>query len=190
MSAVIAVLPYDTRWPEWFDTIRADLCAGLADVSSARVEHVGSTAVPGMAAKPIIDVDVLVAPSDMALAIRAMELLGYEHKGELGIPDRHAFMAPDDDPERHVYVVAEGSLAARNHLGVREVLRSNRELRTRYTALKTKLARHHDSRTEYMIAKTELIHEILDTAGLSAEERVEIDAHTSRTTPLVREISG
>lgn len=182
----IEVTEYDPAWPEQFTTIAAEIAAALGATPST-IEHVGSTAVVGLAAKPIIDIDVIVSADDIPATIEALEAIGYEHRGELGIPDRHAFLAPDDDPARNVYVVVEGSLPYRNHIGVRDVLRSNDALRGRYAALKQQLAMSGDlGRVDYMIAKTELIHEILGHAGISQDELAEIAVHTTSTVPIIR----
>ncbi len=103
---------------------------------SAYVEHVGSTAVPGLAAKPVLDIDVVVPAGDVDAAVAALESAGYVHRGDLGVPDREAFHAPDDDPRRHVYVCRAGSLSVRNHLAVRDVLRRREDLREAYAAVK------------------------------------------------------
>lgn len=68
----IAVLDHDPRWAEHFVRIRAELRAALAKVPIITIEHVGSTSVPGLAAKPIIDIDVVVAPEHYAIAASAL----------------------------------------------------------------------------------------------------------------------
>ena len=167
-----------------FESIRADLAGALSGVPVVSIEHIGSTAVPGLAAKPIIDVDVVVAADQLDAAVEAMVAAGYDHKGDLGISDRHAFDAPFGEPQRHVYVVVEGSLAVRNHLGVRDVLLESTDLRARYGALKLDLGRQLlESRTEYMIAKSALIQEMLAVAGLNRSELESIDQATRDSVP-------
>ena len=169
------VVRYDPTWPQTFDRMRSDLAEALRNASVVGIEHVGSTAVPGLAAKPVIDIDVVVRKADLNAAIHALEAAGYHHEGDLGIPERHALRAPDEVPRRHVYVVVEGSLALRNHLGVRDVLRSNSELRARYGALKLRLSeRDFDSVDGYAAAKSELLQEILEEAGIGLDERLAI----------------
>ena len=85
---VVTVVEYDESWPRFF----AQLCGVVAPALSGvphRIEHVGSTSVPGLAAKPIVDVDVVVAAGDVERAIEAIEALGYEHRGNMGIEGRH-----------------------------------------------------------------------------------------------------
>lgn len=100
----VEVVPYSPDWVPQFQRVADALRVGLAEVSSAVIEHVGSTSVPGLAAKPIIDIDVLVDENEMSAAVSAMEAIGYVHRGDLGVSDREAFTAPDDTPRRNVYV--------------------------------------------------------------------------------------
>jgi GrpB-like predicted nucleotidyltransferase (UPF0157 family) len=102
------VVDYDPAWPAMFDAVRSRVWPAVAPIALA-VEHVGSTAVPGLAAKPIIDVDVVVAAADVGRAVRALAALGYEDEGDLGVPGREALRAPATDlPYHHLYVVVAG----------------------------------------------------------------------------------
>jgi GrpB-like predicted nucleotidyltransferase (UPF0157 family) len=90
----VLVVDYDPSWPDVFEVLRRPVWAAVRDVAVS-VEHVGSTAVPGLAAKPIIDIDVVVASSDsLSKAIGRLATLGYIHRGDLGIDDREAFDSP------------------------------------------------------------------------------------------------
>ncbi|MGB4137676.1 MAG: GrpB family protein, partial [Microbacterium sp.] len=100
----VVVVPSSAEWPESFARIAEDLRGALSGVPMIGIEHVGSTSVPGLAAKPIIDVDVIVRRHAVDDVIRALEAVGYEHRGDLGLADREAFFAPDDRPARNVYV--------------------------------------------------------------------------------------
>ena len=173
----IEVVPYDPEWPDRFEAIRRRLVEALAGVDVVAIEHVGSTSVPGLAAKPVIDVDVIVAGSHVPAAIAALEEVGYRHLGDLGITDRQAMAPPDDGIRRNVYVTVADSLALRNHLAVREVLRSRADLRRRYGDLKLRLSeREFDDIGGYVEAKSDLLSEILAEAGITTEERDEIRA--------------
>ena len=92
----IEVVVYDERWPVWFENCPQRYEAALSEVSYLSIEHVGSTSVPGLAAKPIIDIDIVVERDDVAAAIGALEAIGYESLGEMGITDRWAVRAPAD----------------------------------------------------------------------------------------------
>ncbi len=166
------IVPYDPAWPVTFETLRLELTEALRLVDIVAIEHVGSTAVPGLAAKPVIDIDVVVVSGQVGATIEALEAASYAHRGELGVPDRHAFVAPDDGPRRHVYVVVDGSLALRNHLGIRDVLRGDAELRHRYGDLKRALSqRDYESADQYVADKSELLQVLLERAGISDQER-------------------
>jgi GrpB-like predicted nucleotidyltransferase (UPF0157 family) len=80
-------------WSAAFERVASELRRALADVSDAAVQHVGSTSVPGLSAKPVLDVDVIVPASEVSAAIAALERVGYRHRGDPGIPQREAFHA-------------------------------------------------------------------------------------------------
>ena len=109
MRDLIIIKDYDPRWPQLFERLRSRIAAVLDKVAIS-IEHVGSTAVPGLAAKPIIDIDVLLrASTDFPIVIRKLANLGYEHRGDLGISGREAFRAKSDDVPHHLYVCPPGS---------------------------------------------------------------------------------
>ena len=90
-TARVTVFPYDEAWKEAFDSIKRELDAVLGDVAIA-IEHVGSTSVPGLSAKPCIDIDIVI--KDYSVFDEVVERLfkiGYVHEGDLGIKDREAF---------------------------------------------------------------------------------------------------
>jgi len=154
----LAVVDYDEAWPAWFDEIAAPLREALEDVG-ADVEHVGSTAVPGLASKPIIDVDVVVrSAEDVASAIERLRRLGYVYQGDKGIPGREAFMWPPGARRHHLYVVVAGGEPHTAHVRFRDYLRANPEAAARYAALKKELvARHADDPLAYTDAKSEYV---------------------------------
>jgi len=176
---VITVVDYDPAWPRAFDELRLRYEVALGGVAIVAIEHVGSTSVPGLAAKPVIDVDIIVAREHLTDAIAAMELAGFRSLGERGIADRWALDAPSELPltntstntSTNTYVVVDGSLAMRNHLGVREVLRSDSALRDEYASLKRSIAAHVDDIDTYIEAKSALLSTVLERAGLTPEER-------------------
>ena len=88
MSDPVIIEDYDPHWPEQFELLRCRIGRALGPLASA-IEHVGSTAVPGLAAKPIIDIDVcLHSATDLPVAIQDLGRLGYQHRGDLGVPGR------------------------------------------------------------------------------------------------------
>lgn len=184
----VTVLPYDPAWPQDFTTIRTALAAALDGVPVVAIEHVGSTAVPGLAAKPVLDIDVVVARADLDAAIAALETAGYTHRGDLGVPERHAMRASTTDEHaavtRNVYVCVEGSLSLRNHLAVRDTLRADPRLRDAYAAVKLDLAaRDLGDIDDYVDGKNEVVQRILAAAGLGDDERGSILTVNTKPAP-------
>ena len=171
----VTVETYDSRWPRDFERIRLDLEAALGEVDLLRIEHVGSTSVPGLASKPILDIDVVVPAEVVPSVIASLIEIGYHDEGQLGIPGRHALRSPADGLARHVYVCVEGCLALRNHIAVRDVLRGDPDLRAEYGNAKFALGdRELEDMNEYVAGKNAVLAKILMRAGLSDDERSEI----------------
>jgi GrpB-like predicted nucleotidyltransferase (UPF0157 family) len=163
MQAVVMV-EYDPKWPAQFERLRERIEAAMGPLALA-IEHVGSTAVPNMCAKPIIDLDVVVRHEDVPAAIAAVEALGYRHEGNLGIDGREAFRWIADFPEHHLYVCPERSPALERHLLVRDYLRKHAEAAREYAELKKRLARkYRDDRTKYQAAKADFVDALLEKA--------------------------
>jgi GrpB-like predicted nucleotidyltransferase (UPF0157 family) len=160
----VVVADYDDQWPIQFEQIAQPLRAAVADLS-AQVEHVGSTSVPGLAAKPIIDIDVVVrSAADVPTAIERLRSLGYVYQGDKGIRGREAFMWPPGARPHHLYVVVRGSQPHADHIRFRDYLRNHPEVAREYAALKTNLAaRHGDDQLGYTIAKTDFVTGVLRT---------------------------
>ena len=175
MTNPIVVDDYNPQWAEAFATIGRSLARALAEVPIVGIEHVGSTSVPGLAAKPIIDIDVIVDQSDVGEAIAALESIGYASLGDLGVPGRYALQAPEGAFRQNTYVTVNGCLSLRNHLGLRDVLRSDPELRDEYSSVKRRLVTETDDIDVYIDGKTEIIQRILERAGLVRSELVEIE---------------
>lgn len=178
-EVVVEVVEYRASWPERFTELRVAYAAAL-DTASVRhrIEHVGSTSVPGLAAKPVIDVDVIVAPADVPAAVAALAAIGFEPRGALGIPGREAFRTPERFAPSNTYVVAEGSLALRNHLGVRDALRADDTLRDEYAEVKRRASAAATDIDDYLDRKSAVLDWVLLAAGLTKEERASIAAAT------------
>ncbi|WP_028927369.1 GrpB family protein [Pseudonocardia acaciae] len=175
---MITVVDYDPGWPDRFEALRAEYSSALeaAGVPIIGIEHVGSTSVPGLAAKPIIDADIVVAEPDVIAASDVLTDLGFTPVGELGIPQRWAFKEPARLAGTNTYVIVAGSLSLRNHLAVRDTLRADSALRAEYGAIKKQVGAHAANIDEYGHGKNGMVQKILAAAGLSAEERARIDA--------------
>jgi GrpB-like predicted nucleotidyltransferase (UPF0157 family) len=174
---MIEVSDYDPAWPQRFEQLRAEYSSALcaAGVPFLSIEHVGSTSVPGLAAKPVIDVDIVVEAIDVSAASEVLVRLGFEPRGELGIPERFAFSEPDRLTGTNTYVVVVGSLALRNHLAVRETLRSDTKLREQYAEIKRQVGATAADIDQYIAGKNASLQQILTTAGFSPEELASID---------------
>ncbi|GAA2850603.1 GrpB family protein [Microbacterium arabinogalactanolyticum] len=171
----ILVVPYSDEWPAQFAAVAEELARALSGVPVGSIEHVGSTAVPGLAAKPIIDIDIIVGRPDLVAAIAALEAAGYEHAGDLGLPGREAFRTPDQRPARHVYLCVEGTLHLRNHLAVRDVLRRDALLRQRYGEVKLALAGDAEMDIDtYIAGKSGVLQEVLASSDLTIAEKAQI----------------
>jgi GrpB-like predicted nucleotidyltransferase (UPF0157 family) len=135
----VVVTP-DPGWPGLFRELRDRVDAALAEVAHV-TEHVGSTAVPGLDAKPVIDLDVVV-PGDAAVgpAMGALAAAGWRHQGDLGIAGREAFWPPADAVYHHLYVVVAGSQPHRDHVDLRDFLCAHPGQAARYGELKRRLA--------------------------------------------------
>jgi GrpB-like predicted nucleotidyltransferase (UPF0157 family) len=158
-------VPYDPRWPVIFAALSEAADAALAGVRHV-TEHVGSTAIPGLDAKPIIDIDVVVPDgTGVRPAVEALARAGWQPEGDLGIEGREAFAPPEDLPYHHLYVVVAGSRAYRDHVDLRDFLRSHPGHAARYAQLK------HDledllatDRLAYTRGKAAMITEFLNEA--------------------------
>jgi GrpB-like predicted nucleotidyltransferase (UPF0157 family) len=163
----LEIIEYDPSWPTSFETLRARILGALGTMADS-IEHVGSSAVPGMAAKPIIDLTVVVlSASDVPQAIERLATLGYKHRGELGIEGREAFDQPSGPVAHHLYLCVRGGIALANHLTVRDYLRHNPEAVVKYSMLKRRLAKQfpHD-REQYGAAKSDFLLSVLRAGGL------------------------
>ena len=172
--SLIEVVPWSPRWAEQFEGVAFVLRAALAGVPSATVEHVGSTSVRGLAAKSILDIDVVVQAVDVRAAVAALESVGYAHRGDLGVVGREAFHAPDAAPRRNVYVCTTGTTNVRNHLAVREVLRARDDLRDAYASVKRALAADPGMDIDtYLAGKSAVLQQVLEASGEFSEDELQ-----------------
>lgn len=160
----VTLTPYQDDWPADFAAERERLLHTLPHVVA--VEHIGSTAVPGMTAKPLIDLMIgLTHVERYEDCIAPMQQLGYAYMGEYGIPDRHFFVLGDPTTHHAHMVVHEGEFWRLNIL-FRDHLRRNEHARDRYLAVKRELAeKFPDDRKQYTAGKDKIIRELLADAG-------------------------
>lgn len=157
----VVIVDYNPLWPEQFEALRSRL-ANILHGQTMAIEHVGSTAVPGLAAKPILDIDVLLKSADhLSRSIAALSSIGYCHRGDLGVAGREAFRAPAGDLRHHLYVCPDNREYQR-HIAFRDYLRSHHLEANAYASLKRELAvRFRDDRQAYNNAKSEFVERIL-----------------------------
>lgn len=171
---------YETNWVYDFQTIKAILQEVLQHLH-VTIEHVGSTAIPGLSAKPIIDIDI-VFENDISFSEikNRLESIGYYHNGNQGIPDREAFKrAPTfpthellDSIAHHLYACPAHSKELRRHILFRNYLRTHEDARNEYQQLKLLIAAEaNQDRKLYAALKEEkakaFIENILTKAELS-----------------------
>jgi GrpB-like predicted nucleotidyltransferase (UPF0157 family) len=167
--AAVVIADYDPEWPSRFAALASTVAAALGPVL-LRVEHVGSTAVPGLPAKPVIDLDAVVPAGGVPEAVRRLEAVGYTHKGDQGIPDREAFRPPDGSVPHHLYVCPSDNPEFAAHLRFRDALRADDRLAAEYARLKRELAaRFGADRAGYCEAKTAFVRAALARSSSDAE---------------------
>lgn len=153
----IRIVDYDPAWPALAQSELRRLREALGAVA-VRLEHVGSTAVPGLAAKPILDLQLSVdALEPRARYVEPLQRLGYLFVPDPEFPDFHFFGKPPERPRtHHVHVCAAGSVHEWRHIAVRDFLRAHADEAERYAALKRALvARHPQDRLAYIAGKEE-----------------------------------
>jgi GrpB-like predicted nucleotidyltransferase (UPF0157 family) len=167
MNAPVEIADYDPGWPAAFAALRDQIAAALGPLAQ-RIEHVGSTAVPGLPAKPVIDLDVVIATlADLPEVISRLATLGYWHEGDLGITGREAFASPAAaTPARHLYVCTADSRELARHIAFRDYLRTHPGQARTYAKLKRSLAAQFRSdRDAYSRSKAAFVEQALAAAA-------------------------
>ena len=165
----VTVVPYDAAWKSAFETIKREIEVALGSLALG-IEHVGSTSVQGLAAKPCIDIDVIIR--DYAVfddVVKQLEAIGYLHEGNLGIADREAFRY-SDKPHlmmHHLYVCPQDSAELHRHITFRDFLRSNPQAAQKYGQVKMTAAQMFpDNVDQYIRYKSPCIEELYELCGL------------------------
>ncbi len=162
----VILRPYDERWAKLFELERVYLQTALGDDVLA-IEHIGSTSVPRLTAKPILDIGVSVESFEAAFAlVPRLEELGYTFRGEQGIPRRHYFVrGSDQNRTHHLHMLEHANPEWRDLLGFRDRLRAQPETVRAYEALKRRLAEQYpNDRVAYTDGKYEFIRTVLGRA--------------------------
>jgi GrpB-like predicted nucleotidyltransferase (UPF0157 family) len=158
----ILLVDYRSDWPLVYAEAAGPLAAAFGPYA-ADIQHIGSTSVPGLAAKPIIDIAIGITQYPLPDAIiDAVTRLGYEHKGEYGIPGRHYFRKPGPPYGFHIHATGLQSSEYHNHILFRDYLRAHPDAAREYQLLKRDLAAHWvDDFEAYAAAKTSFVRQIL-----------------------------
>ena len=166
---MVIVQPYNKEWKSDFEAIRSELDFALRDLA-VRIEHVGSTSVEGLSAKPVIDIDVVIRDrSVLPEVVISLQKTGYNHEGNLGIPGREAFKYEGKEHLRkhHLYVCAQDSGELRRHIAFRDYLRSHPEAVAEYSRVKEEGARLYPwDIDKYIEHKSPFIEKIYKEIGL------------------------
>ena len=168
-TSKVTVLPYDAAWADDFEEIKKEIEAALGDLVLG-VEHVGSTAVFGLCAKPCIDIDVVIEDYTVFdKVVTALRGIGYFHEGNLGIDGREAFGYSDKPhlKKHHLYVCPRGSEELHRHIAFRDFLRTHPDAAAKYGSIKAEAASlYPDDIDRYIAHKSPCIEEIYRECGL------------------------
>ena len=174
----IIVEEYNTNWAIEFNNLK-DVITKHLQKETIEIEHVGSTSIVGLKAKPIIDMDIIIGDESIKdEIINELSKLGYLHVGNLGITGREAFKRQDSKTpytesnkkwhKHNLYLCTKGSIGLNNHLNFRNYLRSNKDKVVEYGKLKEDLARKHPFDIDaYIDGKTNFIIAILNETGIN-----------------------
>ena len=150
------ITSYNPEWPGRFRRIASRLMQFLPD--TCRLHHVGSTSVPGMPAKDVIDIDIECPLGSMPRIIASLNEVGYSHEGDKGIPGREAFCPMTDSesatlPPHHLYACESGAHELKKHLAYRDYLIANQERAEWLASQKIALDERAKSREAYILNK-------------------------------------
>lgn len=170
-TKTVTVVPYNSKWKDEFKKIKLYLEKTL-EKSIIRIEHVGSTSIEGLAAKPIIDIDIVIKNYDNFEEVKSgLESLGYYYEGDLGIKDREAFGYDEKQKiefmTHHLYVCPQNSKELKRHIAFRDHLRTHEDDVKKYSQVKLQAAKMYPTDIDsYIEAKSPCINEIYKKIGL------------------------
>jgi GrpB-like predicted nucleotidyltransferase (UPF0157 family) len=171
MSEFIVIAPYDPEWPEWFSQVGSALRAALGPVA-LRIDHIGSTSVVGLDAKPVLDIQISVTDLELLEAFRVpLQSLGYVFQAENPERTKRYFRESPGERRTHIHVRRAGSFSEQFALLFRDYLRAHPDDARSYAALKHRLAaRFGEDRQGYVDAKDSFIWETIKKADGWAQE--------------------
>ena len=162
----IVVEPYNKKWKAKFKNEKQKLEKIFNDIIIG-IHHIGSTAIPGIKAKPVIDIMIVVKNINKVDSYNnAMKSLGYEPKGEFGIANRRFFQKGGNDRTHHVHIFQQGNKEIKRHLNFRDYMRAHPKQAQKYSRLKETLAdKHSHNIRKYIEGKNDFIAEIDNKAA-------------------------
>jgi GrpB-like predicted nucleotidyltransferase (UPF0157 family) len=164
-KGLVRLVPYTAEWKRYFELEKASLQAVLGS-NILDIQHVGSTSIPGMIAKPIVDIAIAVVDFEEArVCIPLIEGLGYVYRGEFGIPHRHYFVK-GDPRVAHIHMSEITSITWRNLLLFRDYLCWHPKIAEEYAQLKQSLARQFpQDREAYLDGKNAFVERVIRLAS-------------------------
>lgn len=172
---VILVEKYNPEWPKWFEDIKTFLGETISQVC-IQIEHVGSTSVRGMTAKPIIDLILVIESQDFKKIKRFLAERGYYYQGDQGIKDREVFRLTDMPvsspvPYHHLYVCSKHSAELKKETAFRDFMRQHADWRQRLNELKLQLCKEYNNdRQSYIDGKAAMVSQITELALKNIEK--------------------
>ena len=164
----VVVEKWNPKWKDEFERIVDSLGKDVI-YNSIKIEHVGSTSVEGLSAKPIIDLDIVIENNKFEIIKRLLNDKGYKHEGDLGIEGREAFSysGKEELMTHHLYVCTKDSEELFKHITFRDFLKNNSALASEYSKVKEQAAvLYPDDIDKYMEFKSEIIEKIYKRCGL------------------------
>lgn len=166
----IIVEPYNPKWIDEFEKIKSEIITIIGD-DIISFEHVGSTSVVGLWAKPVIDIDVSIDDGKLPIIIEKLAIIGYKHRGDLGITGREAFGYKNDEKshlmKHHLYVCHKDNAELKQNIAFRNFLRRNPEYCEKYSNIKIEMAKKYPHDIDsYIKGKEPVIIEVLKKCGI------------------------
>ena len=164
----VMIEKWNPKWKDEFEKIVASLGKDII-YNSIKIEHVGSTSVEGLSAKPIIDLDIVIENDKFEIIKRLLNDKGYKYEGDLGIEGREAFSysGKEELMTHHLYVCLKDSKELFKHITFRDFLKNNPALASEYSKVKEQAALlYPDDIDKYMEFKSEIIEKIYKRCGL------------------------
>jgi hypothetical protein len=164
----VVVEKWNPQWKYEYEKIVASLGKDII-YNSIKIEHVGSTSVEGLSAKPVIDLDIVIEKDKFAIIKELLNKKGYEYEGDLGIEGREAFSysGKEELMTHHLYVCPKDSKELFKHITFRDFLKNNPALASEYSKVKEQAAvLYPDDIDKYMDFKSEIIEKIYKRCGL------------------------